>query len=205
MKKTLTLFLIGAMALGTATTLSSCSPSSNKETASDDVITLKEFRKCKKEFHMLALGHVSIVPEEPIAGAQGAGDDTVYVRGYAEFFGATYDCEFTYRTDERYGEDGSFYEPVFATLWITFEHLNAITDSSVLATMGMDPQGPGMTGATLELQFNFTTHEVEVLSSQQGTVTINYPDPMGEYITFNAWLRSVMNANFYVTKRGANE
>lgn len=202
MKKTLTLFLIGAVALGSALTLSSCSGGGDKEKSPDDVITLNDFRKAKKEFHINTLGHISIRPDVNLPEAQGSLQDTVYATGEAEFFGARYECHFTYRTDELNHESGV---PSMATLWITFQSLGAITDSNVLASVGMDPQGTGMVGGALSMQFNFVTHEVEVLSSSQGTVTINYPDPMGEYLTFNAWLRSVLNGNFYVTKRGASQ
>ncbi|MCQ2371792.1 MAG: hypothetical protein MJ058_07075 [Akkermansia sp.] len=200
MKKTLTLFLTAAVALATGFAFTSCSGGEGDQT-SPDVITLNDFRKAKKEFHINTLGHISIVPDTNLPEAEGALQDTVYCTGYAEFFGASYDCDFTYRTDELNQSSG---EPRMAWLWITFESLNAITDGSVLAAVGMDPQGTGMVGGSLEMQFNFTTHEVEVLSSSQGTVTINYPDPMGEYLTFNAWLRSVLNGNFYVTKRGSS-
>ncbi len=201
MKKTLTLLLMAAVALATGTVFTSCSGGGDKEKSPDDVITLNDFRKAKKEFHINTLGRISIVPDENLPEAQGSLQDTVYSTGYAEFFGASYDCDFVYRTDELNHESGV---PSMATLWITFQSLNAITDGSVLASVGMDPQGTGMVGGALQMQFNFTTHEVEVLSSSQGTVTINYPDPMGEYLTFNAWLRSVLNGNFYVTKKGAS-
>ena len=166
-----------------------------------DVVTLNDFRKAKKEFHINTLGHISISPEANLPEAQGSLQDTVYCTGETEFFGAVYDCTFVYRTDELNHESGV---PSMANLWITFQSLSAITDGSVLAAVGMDPQGSNMVGGALEMQFNFTTHEVEVLTSSQGTVTINYPDPMGEYLPFNAWLRSVLNGNFYVTKQGAS-
>ena len=201
MKKTLTLFLIGAMALGTAFTLSSCAAGADKEKASDDVITLNDWRKGKKEFHIDALGHIRIVSDQNLPEAAGADEDTVYTTGYAKFFGAEYECNFEYRTDELNQPNG---EPSMAWLWISFRNLSAISDPNVLAAVGMDPQGTGMVGGAVTMQFNFTTHEVEVLTSSQGTVTINYPDPMGEYLTFNAWLRSVLNGNFYVTKSGAS-
>lgn len=202
MKKTLTLLLMAAVALTTGTVFTSCSGGGDKEKSPDDVITLNDFRKAKKEFHINTLGHISIRPDVNLPEAQGALQDTVYSTGYAEFFGATYECHFTYRTDELNHESGV---PSMATLWITFQSMSAITDGSVLAAVGMDPQGTGMVGGALQMQFNFTTHEAEVLSSSQGTVTINYPDPMGEYLTFNAWLRSVLNGNFYVTKQGASQ
>ena len=166
-----------------------------------DVITLNDFRKAKKEFHIDALGHIRIVSEFNLPEAAGANEDTVYTTGYAEFFGATYECNFVYRTDELYHQTGM---PTMSWLWISFQNLVGITDPNVLAAYGLDPQGTGMAGGAVQMQFNFTTHEVEVLTSTQGTVTINYPDPMGEYLTFNAWLRSVLNGNFYVTKHGAS-
>lgn len=201
MKKTLTLFLTAAVALVAGFTFTSCSGGGDKEKSPDDVITLNDFRKAKKEFHINTLGHISIRPEKNLPEAQGSLQDTVYATGYAEFFGANYECHFVYRTDELNHESGV---PSMATLWITFQSLSAITDGNVLASVGMDPQGTGMVGGALSMQFNFVTHEVEVLSSSQGTVTINYPDPMGEYLTFNAWLRSVLNGNFYVTKTGSS-
>lgn len=201
MKKTLTLLLMAAVALATGTVFTSCS-GGDKEKSPDDVITLNDFRKAKKEFHINTLGHIAIRPDVNLPEAHGALQDTVYCTGWTEFFGARYECHFTYRTDELNHESGV---PSMATLWITFQSLSAITDGAVLASVGMDPQGTGMVGGALSMQFNFVTHEVEVLSSSQGTVTINYPDPMGEYLTFNAWLRSVLNGNFYVTDRGASQ
>lgn len=202
MKKTLTLFLIGAMALGTAFTFSSCSGGSEKEKSSDGVITLNDFRKGKKIFHVNALGHIVLVPDQNQPEAAGALEDSVYVTGRASFFGYELDCRYVYRTDELNHESG---EPSMAWLWITFENVGATTEMAVMAALGQDPQGPGLSGGAVEMQFNFTTYEVEVLSSVQGTVTINYPDPMGEYLTFNAWIRTVENANFYVTKAGLED
>ena len=202
MKKTLTLFLTAAVALVAGFTFTSCSGGGDKEKSPDDVITLNDFRKAKKEFHINTLGHISVRPDVNLPEAQGSLQDTVYATGWTEFFGARYECHFVYRTDELNHESGV---PSMATLWITFQNLGAITDAAVLASVGMDPQGTGMVGGALSMQFNFVTHEVEVLSSSQGTVTINYPDPMGEYLTFNAWLRSVLNGNFYVTKKGASQ
>lgn len=201
MKKTLTLLLMAAVALATGTVFTSCSGGGDGEKSPDDVITLNDFRMGKKEFHINSLAQDVIVPEKNRPEAQGANQDTVYVTGYGEFAGATFDCDFVYRTDELNHEDGV---PTMSWLWITFVSLEAVSSPSVLASLGMDPQGTGMVGSAVEMQFNFTSHEVQVLTSTQGTVTINYPDPMGEYITFNAWVRSVMNSNFYVTKRNAD-
>ena len=200
MKKTLTLFLMAAVALATGTVFTSCSGGGDKEKSPDDVITLNDFRKAKKEFHINSLGLVVIVPEVNMPEAQGSLQDTVYVAGTASFAGATYECNYVYRTDELNQETGV---PTMSWLWMSFLSLEAITSQSVMSSLGMDPQGTGMVGSAVEIQFNFTTHEAQVLTSTQGTVTINYPDPMGEYITFNAWVRSVMNANFYVTKKNA--
>ncbi|MDO4818328.1 MAG: hypothetical protein Q3986_07875 [Akkermansia sp.] len=198
MKKTLTLFLMAAVALATGFAFTSCT-GGDKEESSENVITLEDFRKGKREFHISTFGSISIVPEVSTQQASGSEVDTVYVTGYAEFFKATYDCSFIYRTDELNHEDG---EPRMGWLWITFESLAAATDASVMAAIGMDPQGTGWVGGALPIQFNFVTHEAIIMSSSQGTVTINYPDPMGEYLTFNAWLRSTLNANFFVTRRG---
>lgn len=200
MKKTLTLFLIGAMALGSAFTLTSCGGGGDKEKSSDFVVTLNDFRKGKKEFHVLGLAETVIVPQTDLPQAKGALENSVYVEGYCNFAGAEYYCTFVYRTDELYHTDG---EPTMAWLYITFESLEATTSPSTMAALGLDPQGSGLVGSAQEIQFNFTTLEAQVLSSTQGTVTINYPDPLGEYITFDAWVRSVMNANFYVSKKNS--
>ena len=166
--------------------------------SNDFLVTLNDFRKGKKELHVLGLAETIIVPETNLPQAKGALENSVYVEGYCNFAGADYGCTFTYRTDELYHEDGL---PTMGWLYITFESLEATTSSSTMAALGLDPQGNGLVGSAQEIQFNFTTLEAQVLSTTQGTVTINYPDPLGEYITFDAWVRSVMNANFYVSKR----
>lgn len=201
MKKTLTLFLMAAVALATGTVFTSCSGGAEKEKSSDFVITLNDFRKAKKEFHILGLAESIIVPEYNLPQADGALENSVYCKGYANFAGLECDCTFMYRTDELYHENG---EPAMAWLYITFDSLDPTSSPSTLAALGQDPQGSGLVGSAVEMQFNFTTLECQVLSSIQGTVTINYPDPLGEYITFDAWVRSVMNANFYISKKGAD-
>lgn len=198
MKKTLTLFLIGAMAIGSAFTFSSCSAGKDDET-SPWLITLNDFIKAKKRVFIEGLVETVVVPEVARSGAQGAAGDTVYASGYVVFANAEFDSNFVYRTDELDHEDG---EPRMAWLWITFSAVDAATSPSALLALGMDPQGTGLVGEAVLIQLNYTTHEAQVLSSTQGTVTLNYPDPMGEYVTFDAWIRSVMNANFFVEKAG---
>lgn len=201
MKKTLTLFLIGAMALGSAFTLTSCGGGGDKEKSSDFVVTLNDFRKGKKELHIMGLVETVVIPETNKAEVTGGAlENTVYVDGYCTFAGAEYDCTFVYRTDELSHEDG---QPTMAWLDITFVSLEATSSQSTLASLGLDPQGNPLVGSSQRMQFNFTTMEAQLLSSTQGTITINYPDPMGEYITLNGWVRSVMNANFYITKKNS--
>ncbi|MCQ2366405.1 MAG: autotransporter-associated beta strand repeat-containing protein, partial [Akkermansia sp.] len=166
----------------------------------DFVVTLDDFRKGKKEFHIMGLAESVIVPEYNLPQADGALENSVYCKGYANFAGLECDCTFMYRTDELYHENG---EPAMGWLYITFDSLDPTSSPSTLAALGQDPQGSGLVGSAVEIQFNFTTLECQVLSSIQGTVTINYPDPLGEYITFDAWTRSVMNANFFISKKNA--
>lgn len=199
MKKTLTLFLMAAVALTTGTVFTSCSGGGDGEKSPDNVVTRNDFSKAKKQLVVEGLLLTIITPENSKPEAHGA-PDMVYSTGYVDFAGAMFDCDFDYSTDEDSHDDGI---PRMSWLIIHFRSVDATTSTSTLASLGMDPQGTGLVGEGVKIQFNFTTHEAQVLSSTQGTVTLNYPDPMGEYVTFSAWVRSVINNPFYVTRNGS--
>lgn len=193
MKKTLTLCLCAVA----ATTLCSCGGgSNNKDNTPANVVSMNDFAKGKKSFNVTGLMQTTMRPGVIDNGANTGNTGWIITDGTVEFSGVEYNCTYQYMTNEKDFEDGV---PRMGYMLITFKDSGALSSPTVLQCLGLAEDG-SLSGGALSFDFNFVTMEVQCRAVQQGSVTINYPDPQGEYITITGWVRNVFLSNFYVRK-----
>lgn len=197
MKKTLTLCLCAVAALGCATTLCSCGGGgSKKDNTPSNAVSMNDFAKGKKSINVLGLMQTTFRPGVADNGADTGQTGRVITNGTIEFPSGEYDCTYQYITNEADFEDRV---PRMGYLLVTFANSGPITDPIVLQCFGMAADG-SLSGGALAFDFNFVSMEATVRAVTQGSVTINYPDPGGEYITITGWVQNQFQANFYVRK-----
>lgn len=193
MKKTLTLCLCAVA----ASTLCSCGGgSNNKDNTPANAVSLNDFAKGKKSLNITGLLQTTIRPGQLDSGANVGNTGRVLTHGTIEFADGEYNCTYQYMTNESDFEDKV---PRMGYLRVTFENSAPLSSPTVLQSFGMAEDG-SLSGGALGFDFNFVSMEVTCRAATQGSVTINYPDPMGEYITITGWVENQFQQNFYVRK-----